>query len=167
MSHGTLEERAREYAVRAHRGQEYGAKPYHFHIDAVVEVLRRFGHVDRETLAAGYLHDVLEDTDATRDGLACEFGDAVAAVVDACTDGDGANRRERKERPYRLIPGTPGALLVKLADRIANVEASVASNSGLLQMYRKEHREFERWLRGPTAAEPMWAHLEFLLMGDH
>lgn len=166
MSHGTLEERAREYAVKAHREQQYGTRPYHFHLDAVVEVLRRFGHCDRETVAAGYLHDVLEDTDATRDALAREFGDGVAAVVDACTDGDGANRKERKERPYRLIPRTPGALLVKLADRIANVEASVASNWSLLKMYRKEHREFERRLRGPTAAEPMWTHLESLLRED-
>lgn len=159
----TLTERAREYAVMAHRGQEYGTKPYHAHLDAVVRVLRRFGHCDQETVAAGYLHDVLEDTDVTPDALAREFGDSVAAVVDACTDGDGANRKERKERPYRLIPGVPGALLVKLADRIANVEESAASNPGLLQMYRKEHREFERRLRGPTAAEPMWRRLESLL----
>jgi len=162
----TLEKRAREYAVEAHRGQQYGTKPYHVHLDAVVEVLRRFGHRDLETLAAGYLHDVLEDTETEFHALSREFGEVVAALVDACTDGAGANRAERKERPYRLIPKTPGALLVKLADRIANVEASRESGSRLLSMYRKEHPEFERRLRGPSAAEPMWAHLGSILE-DH
>lgn len=155
--------RARLYAVRAHGDQRYGDSPYVVHLDAVVSILLRFGHGDHETVAAGYLHDVLEDTSRERRDLVLEFGEVVASLVDACTDGRGASRRERKERPFRLIPRTPGSLLVKLADRIANVESAARGRPGLLAMYRKEHPEFEKRLRGPSVAEPMWDHLRSLL----
>lgn len=155
--------RARAYAVKAHGDQRYGAAPYSVHLDAVARVLVRFGHTDEETVAAGFLHDAIEDAGVTHDELEREFGARVAALVDACTDGRGQNRKERKERPYRLIPKTPGSLLVKLADRIANVEAARADRPGLLEMYRKEHPEFERRLRGPAAAETMWGALGLLL----
>lgn len=155
--------RARGYAVRAHGDQRYGDGPYSDHLDHVARVLRKFGHADRETVAAGYLHDVLEDTALEFKDLSREFGERVAELVNACTDGRGGSRKERKERPFRLIPRTPGSLPVKLADRIANVEAATGPASGLRGMYRKEQPEFERRLRGPSSCEPMWRHLASVL----
>lgn len=82
----------------------------------------------------------------------------------AVTDGPGMSRMERKMRPLQEIPRTPGALFVKLADRIANVEFSAKSGStAMLEMYRNEHPEFERQLRGLNAAEPMWDRLHAAL----
>jgi len=133
---------ARTFAAEAHKGQQYGGKPYTDHLDAVVEVLKRFGYDDPEILMAGYLHDTLEDTHTIKDLLVNRFGLRVADLVDACTDGLGKNRKERKERPYNLIPKTPGALAVKLADRIANIENAKRTNPGLLKMYRKEQPTF-------------------------
>jgi guanosine-3',5'-bis(diphosphate) 3'-pyrophosphohydrolase len=155
-------ELARTRAEMAHLGQKYGDEPYIAHCERVVEVLRRFGFEDEHLLAAGYLHDTLEDTHLTKDRLVNEFGQRVADLVDACTDGPGRNRKARKERPFRLIPKTPGALAVKLADRITNVESS---GKKLAAMYRKEHPVFLSRLyddSDPRVAA-MFVHLKGLI----
>lgn len=155
---------AREYAVLAHGGQRYGDGPYQDHLDDVVKILLDYGHTDPELISAGYLHDVLEDTLVSHDDLEKEFGTCVAKLVYAVTDGPGMSRIERKMRPLQEIPRTPGALFVKLADRIANVEFSSRSGStAMLEMYRNEQSEFERCLRGPISAEPMWDRLRAAL----
>jgi len=140
----------RSLAVLMHGEQQYGDRPYVEHLDAVVGVLQRFGIHDEEILAAGYLHDVLEDTDLTFEGLEVLVGEPVAALVDACTDGEGPNRKARKERVYQMIPQYPRARMVKLADRVANIEASLAHHhrhrKNLTEMYRKEQAEFRRRL---------------------
>jgi len=136
-------ERACDFAVKAHGAQQYGDKPYYYHLRAVVSTMQAYHIWDKELLAAGYLHDVLEDTDVSIDVLQQEFGKRVASLVDACTDGPGANRKERKQRPLDLIPQTAGAVTVKIADRLANVIANyVEGNAGLLKMYGKEHKDF-------------------------
>jgi (p)ppGpp synthase/HD superfamily hydrolase len=53
----------RDLALRYHGEQRYGDHPYGVHLDAVVEILREYGH--EALVPAGYLHDTLEDTDAT------------------------------------------------------------------------------------------------------
>lgn len=146
-----LEARAEQLATAAHLGQLYGDLPYAVHLRAVVEVLQEFGVIDSVVIAAGWLHDAIEDAGLTPARIAGRLGggagaEMVGAIVDAVTDGEGGNRAQRKERPYRLIPGVPGALTVKLADRIANVRAAKVSQPNLLRMYRKEQEEFERRL---------------------
>lgn len=153
---------ARVVAENAHMGQKYGDKPYLDHLDDVVGVLSRFGVDSLDILMAGYLHDTLEDTHLTKDRLANEFGQRVADLVDACTDGAGKNRKARKERPFLLIPKTHGALAVKLADRIANIESAKGGNPGLLKMYRKENPVFRQRLYDP-AYEALFGHIEELL----
>ena len=120
-----------------------------------------------ELLAAGWLHDTLEDTSLSLEGLGAVVGEPVSVLVDACTDGEGANRKARKERPYMLIPKTPDTIVIKLADRIANVEAAIEEGKpDLLGMYRKEHPEFRKRLYGSPASfdvEPMWKRLARVL----
>lgn len=152
--------RAREFAIKAHKKQLYGKQPYVVHLDAVVKVLIRFGVSNEDLLTAGYLHDTIEDTATTIQELESTFGNVVASLVDAVTDGFGRNRKEKKERPYKLIPTVPGALVLKLADRIANVEAAKRQgNFGLLNMYAKEQLEFRRRLFDP-AHKTMFNHIE-------
>ncbi|MFT5291987.1 MAG: (p)ppGpp synthase/HD superfamily hydrolase [Planctomycetota bacterium] len=170
-----LSHAAEEVAVRAHADQRYGDNPYRVHLAAVVKVLRRFDVTDEAVLAAGWLHDALEDTELTPIGLARELGKyqtqqvaAAIAIVDACTDGNGANRKERKARVYRLIPRTKDAVIVKLADRIANVEACRESDrTEKLKMYRREQPVFLAQLggHGGDIAAAMWAHLGLILAG--
>ena len=151
----------RAFAERAHRDQQYGEHPYVHHLAAVVAVLERFAVGDPDLLAAGWLHDVLEDTPTTRAELEAAFGARVAELVWAVTDEPGANRRERKAATLPKTRSVPGATQVKLADRIANAEAS--RGTSMQGMYRKELGAFEAALRVPGEHEPMWDHLRSVL----
>lgn len=158
-------QRAREVALRYHGDQKYGENPYFVHLDAVVGVLKEHGLHAPHLLAAGYLHDTLEDTDCTREALRNEFGETVVSLVDAVTDGEGASRKEKKARSYRLINTTPEAVVVKLADRIANVRASIADNPRRLGIYASEHSAFRATLyhSEDALAAPLWSTLDRLL----
>jgi len=90
---------------------------------------------------------------ATKEMIAVFTNERVAALVDAVSDGQGANRKERKERPYALIPTVPDAILLKLADRIANLENGYASESNLIAMYTKEQPYFEERLYNAEKVE--------------
>lgn len=157
----TLIDKARSFAIEAHGIQKYGDETYAVHLDAVADILmqRCFrDELDRpeiqELVAAAYLHDVLEDTHVTLEEIEIEFGEAVALLVSAVTDGPGETRRERKRRPYRMIPRVRWALFIKLADRIANVESAISNDrADLLAMYQSEHPEFEKHLRHAAHAD--------------
>lgn len=159
----TLLKKAREFALKAHAGQRYEPFDYGHHLNAVVEVLQRFGIQDERVLAAGWLHDTVEDTEITLVEIKKEFGEDVADMVDAVTDGPGTTREEKKERVYRLIPITRGALEVKLADRIANVEMSKGEfgKARKFTRYAIEHENCFKKLRGQSAEE-MWKYLDSL-----
>jgi len=161
----TLVDKARAFAIHAHAGQRYGDAPYEAHLAHTVAVLKRHGLHDPELLAAGWLHDTIEDTPVTRQAVVDLAGERVAAMVDAVSDGPGESRTERKERPYRLIPQTPGAVLIKLADRIANAEAAVGRLPRVLAKYRAEHAHFRDALHNPADAQarPLWHTADRLL----
>jgi (p)ppGpp synthase/HD superfamily hydrolase len=149
---------ARDYATQKHEGQFYGKQPYTVHLVAVREVLRWAGFEDGHPLAiAAWLHDTVEDTGATREDVAARFGDDVAALVWAVT-GIGKNRKERNEDAYAKIRAYPPAATLKLADRIANVEAS-ANVPDKLAMYRNEWPAFRAALEG-IGLPPFWERLE-------
>ena len=155
----------KEYAERWHYNLKYGKYPYLYHLEAVASVLNRFGIYSRSVIAAAYLHDVLEDTECKYDDIVKKYDETVASIVDACTDGEGHNRRERKEKPYRLIPVTQDSIKVKLADRIANVESCIINNNEpLFLMYRKEHKIFRQRLYKEKECDNMWNYLDSILI---
>ncbi len=164
-------EKARELAIASHGDQPYGDKPYAHHLQAVVDVLTRFGAslddgATAPLLIAAWLHDSLEDTDLTREEVEQRFGPEVAELVWRVTDEPGATRKERKPATYRKTRESDRAITLKLADRIANIESSLESNSGLLRMYRREYDEFKSALEPASTSElsrSMWAHLHQLL----
>lgn len=159
-----LEERARRFAEQAHRGQMYGDGPFvERHLARVVATLRRYGETDPTLLAAARLHDTLEDTDTTVEDLREAFGDDVANIVDRLTDQPGRNRRERQARTHARIREDPRAVRVKLADRIANVEAALEQKSNLRGMYRKEYPRFRQDLHRPGEFDAMWRDLDRLV----
>lgn len=153
-------EEARRFAYQAHEGQRYGENPYTYHLEQVVLVLKRFDITDPDIIAAGWLHDSLEDTPTTKQDLVDRFGTRIADLVDAVTDGEGETRELRKARPYRLIPTVKGAAQLKLADRIANLEASLREgHDRLLKRYAKEHAKFVKALYDGENLD-MWQRLQ-------
>jgi GTP pyrophosphokinase len=80
-----LLKRAHAYAREKHEGQfRNTGEPYITHPIEVVDILAGL-EMDTPSLAAGFLHDVIEDCGVSRETLAAEFGDEVAGLVDAVT----------------------------------------------------------------------------------
>jgi guanosine-3',5'-bis(diphosphate) 3'-pyrophosphohydrolase len=140
MSAATTEILAREFVENAHGAQRYGDKPYVTHLRAVRAVLRDFG-VTGDVAVAAWLHDVLEDTKTARDVLTHVFGKGVADLVWAVT-GVGKTRKERNASVYAKLEASAGGRILKLADRIANAEAS-RTNVLMRRLYQSEHVAFK------------------------
>ena len=155
------------FATNVHRGQKYGNVEYIHHLAATAATLMSFHCWEPELIVAAWLHDTLEDTDATLEDLESRFGARVAALVDAVTDGPGGTRKERKMRPYKLIPTVPGAVTLKIADRLANVTTSIVhNNTKYAEMYAEEHDEF-RTIYYCIPADDTATHLMAITLTQH
>jgi (p)ppGpp synthase/HD superfamily hydrolase len=151
---------ARMVAVKAHSNQSYDEIfPYEKHLDDVVDVLKRFGFSGK-FIVAGYLHDAIEDDGISYNDINRHFNTEVAEMVYCVTDELGRNRREKKVKTLPKTAGNPDAIILKLADRIANIE-----HGGKIDMYAKEYQEFKGalYLNTPAHGRPMWEHLDKLL----
>jgi guanosine-3',5'-bis(diphosphate) 3'-pyrophosphohydrolase len=168
MRHKNQEEnmnlKAREFAINAHGDQMYGTHPYSFHLDAVATIAKKYGET-AETIA--YLHDVVEDTKVTLAEIEREFGALVANCVAILTDEPGQNRKERKAKTYAKMAKVSGeeniALLVKAADRLANMRASVSDkNHKLIETYKSEYPVFKPAVYRKDLCEEIWQELDAL-----
>ena len=120
--------RAYETAAVAHQGQERRTgDPYIVHPLAVAQILAAYG-LDTATIAAALLHDVVEDTDITLEGIEADFGEEVALLVDGVTKLDRIKFSSREEQQAATIRKMAVAmardirvLLIKLADRTHNM----------------------------------------------
>jgi (p)ppGpp synthase/HD superfamily hydrolase len=162
---GPVEE-ALYMAITAHTGQHYDDKPYHHHILYVEKVLKSFGFYEKEILISGMLHDAVEDGDLTLKNIENKFGREIAEIVYCVTDELGFDRDEIKSKTYPKIASNKKAIIVKLADRIANVEYGMLTNSSKPAMYKEEFPEFKKHLYDPKHGfriQNMWRHLEGIL----
>jgi (p)ppGpp synthase/HD superfamily hydrolase len=155
-------EAAQAFAVSSHGDQKYGEQPYAVHLAHVTEVLKRFGITDEDLIVAGWLHDTVEDTSATLLQIEAMFGRRVMDLVYRVTNEQGKNRKERHEKTYPKIQESEDATTLKLADRIANTEASL-EDEGKFKMYQKEYESFRLKLYKPGKHDSMWRHLDFLM----
>jgi guanosine-3',5'-bis(diphosphate) 3'-pyrophosphohydrolase len=81
---------------------------------------------DAELVAAGWLHDTIEDTETTRDELVETFGERVASLVVEVTDDMSLDKPVRRQKQIEDAPHkSPGARLIKIADKISNVRARI------------------------------------------
>ena len=163
------------YAKMHHKNQMYGDKPYITHLMHVAMVLVRFGyHPDLGTeedkvlaqnlIISAILHDVIEDTDITRENLEAAFGKDISTLVWAVSNEPGKNRRERHAKSQHKIVETKHAITLKLADRIANIENCRATKSDLIGMYKKEWVGFKgKFLKTTNGSIEMWDYLDMLL----
>lgn len=155
-------QQARDLAFLKHSHMTISdGKPYSIHLEKVVGNLKRFGYEgDEDLVLACYLHDTVEDTDLTLEEIRSLFGDRVADIVYRVTDEPGANRKERKAKTYPKIKGHKEATIVKLCDRIANVEYdSGDKKASYLSMYKKEQPGFELACKVDGIADNLWKHL--------
>src|SRR5207237_9623434 len=121
-------ERAYRFSEASHQGQQRASgEPYLSHPLEVAHLLVDF-KMDVTTVTAGLLHDVLEDTHATKDQLERAFGREIAELVDGVTKlGKLAfsSREERQAENFRkmliAMAGDLRVIMIKLADRLHNM----------------------------------------------
>ena len=136
--------RARAFAVAMHGGQrrKYSDEPYVVHLDAVVGILRSFGITAPPVLAAAYLHDTVEDTEATIQDIYVSFGEEIAERVYWLTDAEQGGRRMRKMMSaWRLGRAPWDAKMIKLADLIDNTKEICRWDPEFAPVYLHEKRE--------------------------
>ena len=124
----SLIRRAWEFCVQHHFGQmRASGEPYIIHPLEVAEVLAEM-KMDSTAIAAGLLHDAVEDTPATSEEIQAKFGDQVAHIVEGVTKIDKiqfANREDRQAENVRkmllAMVSDVRVVLIKLADRLHNM----------------------------------------------
>ena len=155
------------FAEACHGGQlRPGGEPYVRHLLQAVEVLAEgAGILERDLLVAALLHDVVEDTACGLDQVRDRFGPRAAELVDWVTktdppDGDDTAAKEAARLGYlrRLATAPPEAVLVKLADRLSNVQRLDQHPSPEKQ--HSYYRETVDWIL-PLAAGVPFFHEQF------
>lgn len=124
----SLIRKAWDFCVKHHEGQmRASGEPYIIHPLEVAEVLAEL-KMDATSIAAGLLHDSVEDTPATNEEIAEKFGDQVAHIVEGVTKIDKiqfANREDRQAENVRkmllAMVSDVRVVLIKLADRLHNM----------------------------------------------
>lgn len=122
-----LVEKAYRCCVEAHKGQRrLSGEEYYMHPFSVAKILVSLG-MDSESIAAGLLHDVIEDTDITAEQVKKEFGAAVLTLVDGVTKLGklpiSAKEQQSENLRKMLIAMAQDirVIIIKLADRLHNM----------------------------------------------
>ncbi len=150
----SLIEKAYQVAARAHEGQvRKSGEPYIIHPLYVAIILADL-EMDKETIAAGLLHDVVEDTIMTEEEVKTQFGEDVALLVDGVTklealkftgNGDMPDRLEMQAENLRkmflAMAKDIRVILIKLADRLHNMRTLKYKNEEGQQRIARETME--------------------------
>jgi len=139
----SLIEKAYSVAEKAHRGQKRkSGEPYIIHPICVAIILAEL-ELDKETIVAGILHDVVEDTIMTIDEITSEFSAEIALLVDGVTKLTQLDllqdkieiQAENLRKMFLAMAKDIRVILIKLADRLHNIRT--------LQ-YQPPHKQIEK-----------------------
>lgn len=115
-------------------------------------------------LAACWGHDLIEDCRVSYNDVVNHLGLEAADIIYALTNEKGKSRKERANlKYYEGIRNTPGAVFVKLCDRIANVQYSKMSGSRMFEMYKKENDNFIKMLGHQTDNKELSVMFDYLI----
>jgi RelA/SpoT family (p)ppGpp synthetase len=137
-----------DFAYQLHEGQyRASGEPYIVHPVAVADLLRDIG-ASASVIAAGFLHDVVEDTEVTPEELEQHFGAEVRALVEGVTKLGGIHftnkteaQAENLRRMFLAMASDIRVVLVKLADRLHNMRTLGALKPEKQQRIARETRE--------------------------
>lgn len=154
-----------EWCIDQHRNTNHFYDkyiPYEFHLRMVAQAAEDFKHLTPKIVGIDfdsfklscYAHDLIEDTRTSYNDVVINLGWFVANVTFAVTNEKGKSRKDRaNDKYYEGIRNTEGAIFVKLCDRIANVQYSKMTKSGMFEKYKKENTHFMEmlnWNGSPT-----------------
>jgi (p)ppGpp synthase/HD superfamily hydrolase len=146
--------RAFAFAAEKHTGQQRKgekAEPYVNHLAEVAHLLAvAVQGRDANLIAAGLLHDTLEDTKTTHAELVAAFNEDIASLVSEVTDNKSLPKQERKRLQVEHAPSrSDRAKMLKLADKTSNLRGIVSSPPKGWSIERR--LEYVRWGRDVVA----------------
>ncbi|KKQ88166.1 MAG: GTP diphosphokinase [Parcubacteria group bacterium GW2011_GWF2_38_8] len=131
--------KAYEFAERAHQGQKrLSGEPYFAHVFETAKILAKLG-MDTQTIMAGLLHDVLEDTDVKEEEIKKEFGENIVFLINGVTKLGtlkyrGHERHVESLRKFFIaMTNDLRVVIIKFADRLHNLRT--------LQYIREDKRK--------------------------
>ncbi len=141
-------EKAYDLAKNMHQDQlRKSGEPYFVHPLAVAKILAELG-MDENTIVAGLLHDVVEDTPYTKEELEADFGSEVAILVDGVTklgslvfESKEERQAENLRKMFLAMSKDIRVLIIKLADRLHNLRTINYMNEKQIEEKCKETLE--------------------------
>ncbi|MCH5142469.1 MAG: bifunctional (p)ppGpp synthetase/guanosine-3',5'-bis(diphosphate) 3'-pyrophosphohydrolase [Clostridiales bacterium] len=162
---------AYNYAEEMHRGQKRASgEPYFTHPCAVAEILVDLG-LDTPSVAAAFLHDVIEDTAATEEDILKRFGKEILTLVDGVTKLDKINYNTHEEEDaenfrkiFVAMANDVRVIIIKLADRLHNMRSLNFLSNERQQRIAKETLEIFTPLAGRLGISQIKCELEDLCL---
>lgn len=160
-----IKEKAKMFAIQAHMGQIRKSepdKPMIMHPIGVGQLLESFGY-DDNVVAAGYLHDVVEDTKYTIEEIERKFGKDIATLVKEASEPDKSlSWEDRKRHTIEETKKLPlRNKLVICADKINNLEDL------FLKFEKSGNRDFSAFKRGEESQQWYYTNIyESLVSGE-
>ena len=162
-------EQACAYAFAAHDGQtRKSGEPYITHPIAVATELAKW-HMDIQTLSAGLMHDVLEDTGTTKAEMAAEFGDTIADMVDGLSkleklkyDDQTEHQAESFRKLILAMTKDMRVIIVKLSDRLHNMRTIGSMRPDKRRRISQETLEIYAPIANRIGLNPVYRELQDL-----
>ncbi len=126
-------QKAIDFAAKAHSGQirKSSKLPFIVHPFNVGIMLQKLNCSD-EVIAAGILHDVVEDTGVTLDDIRHEFGEKVAYLVDSATEYKAASWKETKTKAIEGLKNASFEVrLIRCVDKLHNIKTLEAEQKAI------------------------------------
>jgi len=145
-----VEQQAKDFARKAHQGQlrKISGIPYIIHPIRVAELLKKAG-CSQEVVSAGYLHDVVEDTNVEMKDIYRLFGPRVAELVAAHTEDKSKSWHERKQHTIDIIKYAEKEvkylIIADKLDNLLSIEKELNIQGDALWKYFNADFEKQKW----------------------